>query len=65
MSQFMRIMVLIAFVPSKPHTSLPIPAFLLIKRITLHICNMGECFQVFPEFRILRWTFHRKSASKS
>ena len=27
------------------------------------IINMGENFRINPEFRILRLTFHRKSAS--
>ena len=26
--------------------------------------NIGESFRINPEFRILRLTFHRKSASK-
>ena len=30
----------------------------------INICYMGESFQVNTEFRILRLTFHRKSASK-
>ena len=30
----------------------------------LDIESMGEGFRIIPEFRILRLTFHRKSASK-
>ena len=38
-------------------------SIVLIMQYHSHAC-MGEVFRIFTEFRILRLTFHRKSASK-